>query len=277
MAIDIDKYFRIIPNFSKAKNNIKRSQFNTNDDPIGYRESTKVARICIPKNCRYVKVPKVYRSKRINPSFALFRSISSSLILSHFLVNYALLQYSGTINSLTLTQIASTLSCFDRDHRVEATCNSKKRAPLTNRNDCVAQVPREIRGPNNRVRSVHRLWIELELRERMIVSDFARFRRSVLRLLCQIRFVQIYTKRSRMCSSVRGTVSLGADKTRERFLEQENNVCLHYIFFSFSFRFFPFHFLRFLCFSLLIYLLFFVFFFILFYVFRDNSECMVPI
>lgn len=112
---------------------------------LRYRESTKVARICIPKNCQDIKAPKVYRSKRINPSFALFRSISS-LILSHSLVNFAFL-YSGTINSLTLTQIASTLSRFERDHRVEATCNSKKRAPLTNRNDCVPQVPPEIRVP----------------------------------------------------------------------------------------------------------------------------------
>lgn len=143
--IDIDKYFGIFPNFSEAKNNIKRSWFNTIDDPILYGEWTKVARICIPKNCQDIKVAKVYRSKRINPSFALFRGISS-LILSHSLVDFALL-YSGTINSLTLTQIASTLSYFDRDHRVEATCNSKKRAPLTNRNDCVPQVPPEITVP----------------------------------------------------------------------------------------------------------------------------------
>lgn len=185
--------------------------------------------------------------------------------------------HSGTINSLTLTQIASTLSCLDRDHRVEATCNSKKRASLTNRNDCVAQVPREIRVPTTEYEACIGLWIELEPRERTIVSDFARFRRSVLRLLCQIRFVQIYTKRSRMCSRPRDRLASSGQKSREVPRTREQRMLALYIFqFLVSFLSIP---LSSLSLLLVTYLFtFFAFFFLFFfYVFRDNSECMVPI
>lgn len=152
----------------------------------------------------------------------------------------------------------------------------EKRAPLTNRNDEFVKFHRKSES-----NSTKRLWLEPEPRNAWSIAilqfSISRHFVTLFFVYCaNIRFVQIYTKRSH--ARVREMLLFGADKTYDKNsrtpVRYQDIYMLAYVFFGFSFRFFPFPFFP-LCFTFHFFIFFIVFFF--FYVFRDNSECMVPI